>query len=556
MTKIKFEDNHIHSKYSDGKRELKEIFEYNNLHDKLDLTITDHVDKNTDWFPRYVAEIKKLRREYPDFKIRIGCEVKILDDGTLNTTSKILKSTETVVGSIHHFEGIKSMSAPQLLEREFELTKKLAQSKQIDILGHPFSMAQRFFNIGPSAKQVQTVYDLCVKSKIKFEYNPKHALTNIKSLVLKEIKAGRINNFSFGSDMHESLRELGDSAFDLSEPVAVLVTGAGAGVGQSIIKSIKLSKVKTKLIIADADPLAAGLYRGSVAYIIPRCDSKNYINELIRICKKEKVKFIFSGTDIELPALSENRRKIESKTSATVIVSSPKSIEIADDKWKTVEFLRKNNFPYPDSCLKDGEEEFERRKSLPLVIKPRIGARSIGFSVVNNEKEFSEKLASLPDPIVQEYLSDENEEYTCSSFFYGGKNYGVMTSKRWLRKGDTYKAIIKSNPEIEDFVARVGSKLDLYGPCNFQLRKSGNKLKIFEINCRFSGTTGMASFLGFNVANWLLQKEVFGRPLKKLSFKNAYMFRHWNELFVDESQYVKLAKNGFLENPDSELNII
>ena len=553
--RIKFEDNQIHSTYSDGKHTLQEIFEYNNLRDKLDLIITDHVDKNTEWFSKYAAEIKKLRKKYNDFNIRIGCEVKILDDGTLNTTSKILGTAEVVLGSVHHFDGIKTMTGPQLLEREYQLTELLAQSKQIDILGHPFSMAQRFFNIDPPVKYIKNVYDLCVKNKIKFEYNNKHALTNTKNLAKKEIVKGNINNFSFGSDMHKDLKEIGDAVFDLVDPASVLVTGAGAGVGQSIIKAIKLSKVKTKLITADASHLAAGLYRGAAAYLIPNCSSKNYISELVKICKKEKVKFIFPGTDIELPVLAKNKKKIESQTGAKLVISNLASIEIADDKWKTVEFLKNNRFPYPYSSLKNDADSFVKKNGFPLIVKPRIGARSVGFSVVKNLEEMNDQLSLLPEPIIQEYLSEKDEEYTCSSFFHKGKNYGVMTSKRWLRNGDTYKAIFKKNPEIEKFVAKVGLKLNLYGPCNFQLRKSGNKIKIFEINCRFSGTTGAASFLGFNVANWLMQKELFGRPLKKLSFREAYMFRYWNELFIDGVQLASLEKNNFIDKPDSELNI-
>ena len=50
MQHLFFQDNQLHSTYSDGKFSLEEIFEYNRTHDRLDLTITDHVDKNTDWF--------------------------------------------------------------------------------------------------------------------------------------------------------------------------------------------------------------------------------------------------------------------------------------------------------------------------------------------------------------------------------------------------------------------------------------------------------------------------------------------------------------------------
>src|SRR3989344_2188979 len=104
LPKIKFEDNQIHSTFSDGQKTLEEIFEYNYYHDRLDITITDHVDKNTDWFDDYTKKIKELRKKYASFKAKIGCEVKILDDGTLNTTAEILNKAEVVLGSVHHFK--------------------------------------------------------------------------------------------------------------------------------------------------------------------------------------------------------------------------------------------------------------------------------------------------------------------------------------------------------------------------------------------------------------------------------------------------------------------
>ena len=48
-----------------------------------------------------VEELKQFRKQYPHFKIRIGCEVKILEDGTLNTTKDILDAAEVVIGSVH-----------------------------------------------------------------------------------------------------------------------------------------------------------------------------------------------------------------------------------------------------------------------------------------------------------------------------------------------------------------------------------------------------------------------------------------------------------------------
>ncbi|OGY52183.1 MAG: hypothetical protein A3J59_03465, partial [Candidatus Buchananbacteria bacterium RIFCSPHIGHO2_02_FULL_56_16] len=253
MRTIRFEDNQFHSTYSDGSFSPKEIFEYNQFHHRLDLTITDHVDKNTDWFGRYVEDIQELRKNYPDFSIKIGCEVKIVDErGELNTTDEILKQAEVVTGTVHHFPGIKSLGLEALIEQEFILTKLLAENKKIDVLGHPFSMVKRFYKADVPEAYVREVYERCVKNGIKLEYNQKNCPASVRKLVVSEIAKGNIKNFSFGSDMHHDLSELGNSAFDVADPVTVLVTGAGAGVGQSIIKALKLSAIKTRIIATDA----------------------------------------------------------------------------------------------------------------------------------------------------------------------------------------------------------------------------------------------------------------------------------------------------------------
>ena len=269
------------------------------------------MDKNTDWFGRYVEDIKKLRKNYPDFSIKIGCEVKIIDEsGELNTTDEILKQAEVVTGTVHHFPNIKSLSLEALIEQEFKLTKLLAENKRIDILGHPFSMVKRFYKADVPEAYVRDVYERCVKNGIKLEYNRKNCPQSVRQLVVSEIAKGNIINFSFGSDMHHDLDELGNSAFDVADPVTVLVTGAGAGVGQSIIKALKLSAIKIHIIAIDAQEQAAGLYRAHAAYIVPRCDDPGYTTRLVEICNQENVELLFPGTDVKLPVLTRDRAAV------------------------------------------------------------------------------------------------------------------------------------------------------------------------------------------------------------------------------------------------------
>ncbi len=546
----------MHSSYSDGRHSIAELLEHNHLRDQLNLIFADHVDKNTDWFSDYVAEIKKLRLNYPGFSVRAGCEVKILDDGSLNTRDDILDAAEVIVGSVHHFEGIKSMSREELLEKEYELTKALARHPKIDILGHPFSMSKRFYNYSPPREYVEEVYKLCAANGVKFEFNAKHAAEPLKNLVSEEIAKGNIDNFSFGSDVHNDLREIGDSAFDLTRLITVLVTGAGAGVGQSIIKSLKLSKVKTRIIATDMNHLAAGLYRADAAYIVPGPDDPTYLGVLEKICKGEGVEAVFIGTDTELKILSQNRDDFEMRSGAKVVVGNLEAVAISDDKWKTAEFLKSHNFPYVRSALADRAGEFLKEAGFPLVLKPRIGARSIGFQLVSDEPALLGALSKNPDLIVQEYLSEKDQEYTCGSFFDNGVCYGVIVMNRWLRDGDTYKAVAVRDKEIEELVTNVGKALKVEGPCNFQLRKSGGLAKIFEINCRFSGTTGAASFLGFNPVNAILQKLFFNRPFRPLVFRPAHLFRYWNEVFIPSKEVEKTAAAGQRkERSESDINI-
>lgn len=549
-----FEDNHIHSTYSDGKLSIAEILEYNDLHDKLDITISDHVNMKTDWFPAYAKEIKELRSKYRDFQVSIGCEVKILEDGTLNTTREILDASETVIGSVHHFSDIKTMNKEELLEKEYELTRMLARHPDVDVLGHPFSMCKRFYNLDAPKEYVQDVYDACVKNGVKFEFNLKQSLDSVRTLVASEIAKGNISNFSFGSDLHESADELGNSAFALAAPVTVLVTGAGAGVGQSIMKALKLSKIKTRIISVDMDPLAAGLYRADSAYIVPSARDPKYIGALKKICVSEHVELLLIGTDVELEILARSRDEFEKATGTKVIVSHPDTIAIADDKWKTAEFLESHGLPFVRSALPDSADDLIRDAGFPLAIKPRVGARSVGFQIIRDETTLRNLLKARNDVIIQEYLPEDDEEYTCGGFFHEGACYGVIAMKRWLRNGDTYKAIARREPKMEKFIEEVGKKLKITGPCNFQLRKSGGAFKIFEINCRFSGTTGAASALGFSVINALLQNIFFGRALRRLSFRESYVFRYWNEVLAPVAQAEAMMR-GHAEKPESFLNV-
>ena len=69
--------------------------------------------------------------------------------------------------------------------------------------------------------------------------------------------------------------------------INVLITGAGSGVGQSIIKSLKISKLPIRIISADICELNAGLYRTEKSIIFPKVESYGSLKRIISIIKKQ-----------------------------------------------------------------------------------------------------------------------------------------------------------------------------------------------------------------------------------------------------------------------------
>ena len=122
----------------------------------------------------------------------------------------------------------------------------------------------------------------------------------------------------------------------------VLVTGAGGGIGQGIIKSLKMiNDIDIKIVAADISKLSTGLYAADSAYIVHRCDSEEYLNSLIKIFKNESIDFYIPGTDIELKFCAMNKQLILDKFNVHTIISSLDVIDICNNKLKTSLFLKK-----------------------------------------------------------------------------------------------------------------------------------------------------------------------------------------------------------------------
>lgn len=312
----------------------------------------------------------------------------------------------------------------------------------------------------------------------------------------------------------------------------ILVTGAGALLGHGIIRALRRSSLQPQIVAVDPSPLSAGLYWADTAHLVPMASEPGYLDAMRKILSDERPDAVLVGTDVELHLFAAQRAEIETEFNTQVLVSDPRVVAIADDKWLTAQFFQESGFAHPASCLPGGEEALIEQVGFPLVVKPRVGARSIGVSLVHNRAELSSAVQGQPGVVIQECVGAADEEYTAGALYFDGRCNASIVMRRDLRDGNTYRAFSDAYPELNQLVRRWTEALKPHGPVNFQFRLRDGVAKVFEINGRFSGTTPLRTHAGFNEVELCLRRLLFDEPVRQPKVEPIVVLRHWSETIV------------------------
>jgi putative hydrolase len=141
----------VHTKQTDGQSTITEILETAQARGLQAIAFTEHVRKDTTWFPGFAADVRAAARNYRSLVVYVGCEAKVLDTaGTLDISDDIRAGCDIVLGSVHRFpaENGAYMDWDQLddaafARMEYELALGLLQYARIDVLAHPGGMFER-----------------------------------------------------------------------------------------------------------------------------------------------------------------------------------------------------------------------------------------------------------------------------------------------------------------------------------------------------------------------------------------------------------------------------
>ena len=325
--------------------------------------------------------------------------------------------------------------------------------------------------------------------------------------------------------------------------LTVLVTGVGAPVGVSIVKALRQSSLRPRIVATDAQPMSVGLFRAEAAYLLPNVagDEREYLRRLEEICHRERVSMVCFGSEIEMRRMAPHRAAIERETGARLVLSEPAILEAFMDKWAMVGALRERGFPVPDSVLATdsaGVDAFLARHDFPVMLKPRHGSGSKNVHVVRTRRELEILIELVPEPLLQEQLLPDTEEYTVGLYKSPRTGYlGQIVFRRELGSGLTYKAEVVRDREIEEACRQVADSFDIWGPVNLQLRKTAAGVRFFEINLRFSSSVVMRAYFGFNEPELALRDLVLHEAPASPAIRPGYAFRYWDEIYLEPGEY-------------------
>jgi carbamoyl-phosphate synthase large subunit len=327
------------------------------------------------------------------------------------------------------------------------------------------------------------------------------------------------------------------------------VTGAGSGVGQGIIKALRVATLPVEVITTDISPSAQGLYRGDEARILPPVEADGALAAIIAALRDLSPDAVLIGSEFDLEFFARHRRQIEEETHAIVVVADQHAIGIADDKWATAEFLRKSGLPHPRSAAPGTLEQAlsdAKRIGFPLVIKPRSGTSNRNVHIVRDAKQLAAVFDGVPNPVLQELIAEPSNrlaaEYTCSVFRCAdGALVGPFTARRTLRSGNSWVVEVRRFEHLHPLLISVAERLPCMGTLNIQLMIGPDGPIPFEFNARFSGTTAVRAHFGFNEPEMSLRSYVLGEAIAEPSVRDGLALRYLEEVFLEDVQLSDLG---------------
>ncbi|MCI1477727.1 MAG: ATP-grasp domain-containing protein [Clostridium beijerinckii] len=319
----------------------------------------------------------------------------------------------------------------------------------------------------------------------------------------------------------------------------LLITAIGKRV--QLIKHLKQSFNVIGVDAGDFNPAKSFVHK---FYKVPKANETNYIEKLLEICEKEKIKVLIPLFEGEFEIL-HNERKQFKDIGVTILLCNKEILNLCKDKVETFKFFVNSEISVPKVYNKEEIEDIIKYgdiDKLPLIIKPKDGMGSQNVFKINNITELKFFKGYIKDGIVQEFIA--GDEYTVDALvdLEGNPIYIVPRKRIEVRSGEVVKSSTEKNGAIIEETLKVINRLNklrdneglaLQGPLTIQFFKNGNgEVYLLEINPRFGGGVPLSFEAGADYGKCILDILNDKRIEFINEFKELAMLRYEEAVFT------------------------
>lgn len=287
----------------------------------------------------------------------------------------------------------------------------------------------------------------------------------------------------------------------------ILLTSVGrrAYIIEYLKEIYKRLSICGNIIAANSDGLTTAMSAADRAFVSPLIYDDRYIPFLLDICEREKVDILLSLFDIDLPILARHKKDFE-KLGVRVIVSNERVINICNDKYEMLKYLKKLNLHIPETFLDLNEAlKYADFNNKSYILKPRWGMGSLNIFEAENKEELQVLYNKAVRNLKRSYLKFESEANMDRAILIQEKitgdeygldilndlecNYTFTTVKRKLamRSGETDIAEVVKDEKLAVLGEEIGRRLGHIGNLDMDVLLKKDMPYIIDMNARFGG---------------------------------------------------------------------
>ena len=269
--------------------------------------------------------------------------------------------------------------------------------------------------------------------------------------------------------------------------ILILSAGTRNKIVQYFVRTLNGSG---NVIATDMSSLAPAIYEADKYYIVPKMTDPGYLEMILDICRKEKIKGVLSLIDPELSLLAEHREKFEA-IGTTVIGSSYTLCEMSLDKFQMYNWLKTHGYKCAKSYM-DKEAFFADVDAgvitYPVFVKPARGSASISISKVYDRETVELLFAHEDGLMIQEFLDGQEIGADVYIDMVSHEVVSIFTKEKLkMRAGETDKAVSFKDEKLFALIERFVKDAGYNGQIDIDIFDVNGEYYISEVNPRFGG---------------------------------------------------------------------